>query len=317
MAMRYRIVLALMLVVLVSPTQARAACEFPAAYFFGASNLDTGNFLNDPHWGTQPFAPTSATGYWKGRWQSGPAWTDAFADKLGLSATASSAPGGGTNYAFGAAGTSPHPGETPAAPGTPGHALYLSTQIDQALSDTGGILSPEAIYVFEIGHNDVPIFGRTVGEAPVGGGVVIEQMQRLRTAGASIFLVRLLGPGLDPYATPFNTAVLSGVDTLRAGGATVFVVDAADFIFPYLTVEYLETIGITHFTIEDNCRADVNCQAAATAAAQNEEIYDHPYLFFDDVGPHWNHRVQADIARHALAQIPACENLFVDGFENH
>lgn len=315
MTMKYRIVVALMLAVLASSPLARGGCEFPAVYFFGASNLDAGNFLNDTYWSTQPFAPIPAKGYWKGRWQSGPVWADAFAERLGLSAKASSE--GGTNYAFGAAGTSPHPGETPAAPGTPGHALYLSTQIDQALSDTSGVLNPAAIYVFEIGHNDVPIFGRTVADAPAGGGVVIAQMQRLRAAGASIFLVRLLGPGLDPYATPFNQAVLSGVDTLRAGGATVYVVDAADFIIPYLTIDHLATIGITHFGVEDNCRADASCQAAATAAAQNGEIHDHPYLFFDSVGPHWNHRVQADIARHAFAQIPACEIVFVDGFESH
>ncbi len=316
MAMAYRIILTLILAVLVGPTLARAACEFPAVYFFGASNLDTGNFLNDPYWSTQAFAPTPAQGYWKGRWQSGPVWADTFAERLGLSAKASSE--GGTNYAFGAASTSPHPGDaTVAAPGTPGYSLYLSTQITQALTDAGGALSSEAIYVFEIGHNDPFLGQRTPEQAPAGGSVVITQMQRLRAAGASIFLVRLLGPGLDPYATPFNQAVLTGVNTLRADGATVYVVDAADFIYPYLTVDYLESIGITHFTVGDNCRADANCQAAATAAAQNDEIYDHPYLFFDNIGPHWNHRVQADIARHALAQIPACENVFNDGFESH
>lgn len=316
MTMKYRVVLALMLAVLISPVRASTECAFPAVYFFGASNLDTGNFLNDPYWGAQSFAPIPANGYWKGRWQSGPVWADPFAGRFGLSATASS--NGGTNYAFGAASTSPHPGDpTVAPPGTPGHSLYLSTQIDQVLADTSNSLNPLAIYVFEIGHNDVALAGRTVAEAPVGGGVVITQMQRLRTAGASIFLVRLLNPGMEPYATPFNQAVLSGVDTLRADGATVYVVDPANFISRYLTVAHLATIGITEFAPGDNCRAHVDCQTGATAAAQNEEIYNHPYLFFDGVGPHWNHLVHADMARHALEQIPGCENVFIDGFESH
>lgn len=92
-------------------------------------------------------------------------------------------------------------------------------------------------------------------------------MQRLRAAGASIFLVRLLGAGQEPYATPFNQAVLSGVDTLRADGATVYVVDHADFSAHYLTVAHLATLGITQFAVDDNCRVDAACQAAATAAA--------------------------------------------------
>lgn len=314
MNMKYRIVLALLLAVVAGTPLARAQCTFPAVYFFGASNLDTGNFLNHPYWGAVGFAPTPAQGYWKGRWQSGPVWGDAFADRLGLSAKASSE--GGTNYAFGAAGTSPHPGETPVTPDQPNHALYLSTQIDEALTDAAGTLDPEAIFVFEIGHNDMAIFNYTADDAAAGGGVVITQMQRLRAAGASIFLVRLLGPGQEPYATPFNQAVLSGVDTLRADGATVYVVDHADFSAHYLTVAHLATLGITQFAVADNCRADAACQAAATAAAQNGQIHDHAFLFFDGVGPHWNHLVHADMARHALAQIPACEDIFVDGFES-
>ena len=154
----------LSLFLLAGAMPAHSACEFPAAYFFGASNLDTGNFMNHPYWSAQPFAPTSQNGYWMDRWQSGPAWSDAFAGALGLLSIASS--DGGTNYAFGTAGTSPHPGETPAAPGTPSHAQYLSTQIDQILLDESNSLDPAAIYVFEIGHNDVPLFGRTAADAP-------------------------------------------------------------------------------------------------------------------------------------------------------
>jgi hypothetical protein len=93
------------------------------------------------------------------------------------------------------------------------------------------------------------------------------------------------------------------------------VVDHADFIFPFLTVEYLATIGITQFG-PSSCRADATCQAAAMVAAQANQIHDHQFLFFDNVGPHWNHKVQADIAKHALAQIPDCENVHIDGFEN-
>lgn len=308
--MKHRTRLALALVVLASSMPAYSACEFSEAYFFGASNLDTGNFLNHPFWSTQPYAPTPERGYWMGRWQSGPVWADAFAGALGLPSTASS--DGGTNYAFGAAGTRPHPGDPPVAPDSPDRALFLSTQIDQALTDASNNLDPAAIYVFEIGHNDVSLNGRDADDGPYGGSHVVAQMQRLRNAGAAIFLVRLLGAGFEPYATPFNQAILAGAEDMRDDGATVYVVSHVEFVGQYLNASHLATIGITQFG--GNCRADAACQAAASTAAQADQVYDNAFLFFDVI-THWNHKVHADMARHALAQIPACENVFIDGFE--
>ncbi len=287
---------------------ARPARQFYSeVFFFGASNLDTGNWESHPFWSTNVNAPRPANGYYRWRWQSGPVWADYLAQSLDLTAEASA--NGGTNYAFGAAGTSPHPGETAAAPGAPAHALYLSTQIDQALSDHPAGLDPVAIYVFAIGDNDVPIFGRTPEEAPTAAGVVISQMQRLLVAGARRFMVRTLPPGQDPYATPFNNALLQGLPALRAAGAKVYVVNAAEFVANYLTVDYLAGIGITQFGPGVNCRNNAACQAAS-AAALADQIHDHPFLFFDGIGPHFNHRVHREIADHALLQLPLFENGF-------
>lgn len=284
------------------PVPAVAQPGFSAVFFFGASNLDTGNFINHPFWSTQPFAPVPANGYYLGRWQSGPSWADYLAGRLGLEAEASS--NGGTNYAFGAAGTSPHPGEVPAAPGSNAAALYLSTQIDQILADYPGGLDPQALHVLAIGDNDPPIFGRTPADAPNAAGVVITQMLRLRTAGAIHFMVRTLPPGQDPYATPFNQALLAGLADVRSAGGIVYVVDAADFVARYLTVDHLASIGITQFGTGINCRADSTCQSGASTAAQANAIFDNAFLFFDNVGPHFNHAVHRDIANHALLSIP-------------
>ena len=281
---------------------------YPEAFFFGASNLDTGNWESHPVWSANANAPRPANGYYRWRWQSGPVWADYFAQSLGLTAEASA--NGGGNYAFGAAGTSPHPGEPMADPGTPTHALYLSTQIDEALADHPGGLDGAAIYVFAIGDNDVPIFGRTPAEAPTAAGVVITQMQRLLAAGARRFVVRTLPPGQDPYATPFNNALLQGLPVLRAAGAKVYVVNAAEFVGTYLTVGYLAGIGITQFGPGINCRADAACQAAARTAALAGQIHDHTFLFFDAIGPHFNHRVHREMADHALLQLPLFENGF-------
>jgi phospholipase/lecithinase/hemolysin len=285
-----------------------APLRYTAAYFFGASNLDTGNWQSHPFWSLDANAPRPANGYWRWRWQSGPVWAEYFAQSLGLTAAASAS--GGSNYAFGAAGTSPHPGETPAAPGTPGHALYLSTQVDQALADHPAGLDPKAIYVFAIGDNDPVLFGRTPAQAPTAAGVVIAQMQRLRVAGARRFLVRTLPPGQDPYASPFNAALRQGLPALRAAGAKAYVVDAAQFVAGYLTVPYLASIGITQFGPGVNCRSNAACQAAAATAALADQVHDHAFLFFDGLGPHFNHRVHREIADHALLQLPLFENGF-------
>lgn len=312
--MRLRAVFSVTLLVLAAAAPARSACDFSAVYFFGASNLDTGNFINHPHWGISQFAPTPAKGYWMGRWQSGPVWAEVFASGLGLPSAPSSE--GGTNYSIGIAGTSPHPGETPLPPSDPNYDLYLQTQIDQALDDAAGALDPDALYVIEIGHNDPTVYSRTAEDGPDGGGVVVTQMGRLRSAGAVNFLVRLLGNGQEPYATPFNAAIVAGVETLRAGGATVYVVEHKHFATHELTVGNLANLGITQFGPGINCRANAGCQAGASAAAALDQSYDHAFLFFDVV-THWNHEVHAEIARHALAHI-ACSGApwFADGFEH-
>ena len=38
-------------------------------------------------------------------------------------------------------------------------------------------------------------------------------------------------------------------------------------------------------------------------------------MFFDSIS-HWNHKVHADMARHALAKIPGCDNVFDNSFED-
>lgn len=312
------IVQLLLLLVLFSPgagfareaARSSSAQPYTQAFFFGASNLDSGNWEAHPHWSLQSFAPVPANGYYRWRWQSGPVWAEYLASALGVSAIAST--NGGTNYAFGAAGTSPHPGETPAAPGTPSHALYFSTQIDQVLAAYPAGLDATALYVIAIGDNDVPIFGRTPEQAPTAAAVVVTQMQRLRAAGARNFLVRTLPPGQEPYASPFNQALVEGVVALRSAGARVHVVDAAQFVGQYLTVAHLASIGITQFGQGINCRADAACQSAAQAAASLNQVHDHAFLFFDAVGPHFNHRIHQEIASHALLQLP----IFFDGFES-
>lgn len=290
--------LLLLAAMLASPSQAQMYMRFSDVYFFGDSILDTGNWLNHPYWSTDGNAPTADKGYWEGRWQSGPSWADYLAQYLGLTAEASS--NGGTNYGFGASGTSPHPGETPDAPGTPGHALYLSTQIDQILADHGGSLDGRALYVFNIGNNDPVIFGRTPAEAPTAAGVVVTQMQRLFAAGARLFMVRTLAPGLDPYATPFNQALLSGVQAIRNAGGSVYEVDAREWRDE--TVPRLADLGIT--VLSGNCRADAECLAGAVAAAQAGQIYDNAFLNFDSIAPHLNHVLHRTIAQHALRSIP-------------
>jgi outer membrane lipase/esterase len=98
------------------------------------------------------FIPTLP--YSSNRYSNGPVWTDQFAASLGLSATNSLSPTGGTNFAFGGARI------------TGGQVPSLTEQLGSFLSLTHGVAPSTALYVVQGGGNDA----RDVFEAAAGGG---------------------------------------------------------------------------------------------------------------------------------------------------
>ena len=135
-----------------------AALPFNSLVIFGDSLADSGNnaFVFDNVIGPPAppgtlrtptpirvpvFIPTFP--YASDRYSNGPVWTEQFAASLGLSATASLL--GGSNFAFGGARTGPAGSPFP---------FSLLDQVTMFLGATGGVASPNSLYVVAGGGND-------------------------------------------------------------------------------------------------------------------------------------------------------------------
>lgn len=274
--------------------------SYSDVFFFGTSELDTGNWLLDPTLSSHPLAPTANRGYYDGRWQSGPAWSDYLAQALGHDATASLA--GGQNYAYGFGWLGPLAGESAPAPGTlaANPELRFGTQVSHALADYGNALPSSALFVISIGSNDADVFGRTIDQAGDVAGLAVAQIERLAAAGATSFLVQTLGgPPVNSFAAAYNAALLGGLAGID--GIHVSVVDTRTFNQTVvLAPGFLEGLGITDF---GSCLADPVCQAAAIAKTTNgEAFYGNSHLLFDDI--HRDTKVAEALAHYAVSQLP-------------
>ena len=288
---------AALLAALGTPVAAQAG--YSDVFFFGTSEIDAGNWLLTPSLSGNALAPTAAKGYYDGRWQSGPAWSDYFATLLGFSARPSLA--GGNNYAFGVGWLGPLTGEAAPPAGTlrANQALWFGSQVDAALVRHQNALPPDALYVVSIGSNDVSFFGRTPDQADAVAALALTHIQRLANAGARSFLVQTVG-GTDAYATTYNRALLNGLATIP--GIHVSVLDTRTFNQTVLLAPgVLAGIGITS---SGNCLSDPACQSAAIAKTTAGEAYmDSQYFTFD--GVHRDPKVSRLLADYALTRLPS------------
>ena len=130
------------------------ALPFSSIVAFGDSLADTGNnarFFDEVLGAAGARTPTPIPSptfvpelpYAADRYSNGPVWVEQFAGLLGLRADPSLA--GGTNFAFGGARTGPAGSSFP---------FSLLDQASMFLAATGGIASPDALYIVQGGGND-------------------------------------------------------------------------------------------------------------------------------------------------------------------
>lgn len=288
---------AVLVTLLAGPVSAQRS--YSGVYFFGTSELDTGNWLLDATLRNNGFAPTADRGFFEGRWQSGPAWSDYLAEALGFRAKPSLA--GGTNFAYGFGWLGPLPGEALPDPATlrGNSSLWFGSQVDAALAANGSGLRSDALYVVSMGFNDAAVWGRTAAQAGDVAALAVQQVQRLVNAGARSFLVQTLG-GTDAFVTTYNATLLAGLRGIS--GIELSVVDTRTFNQEVLLAGgYLAGLGITSF---GRCDQDPACRAAAIASSTNGEPYlASPYLTFD--GVHRDPKVNRAFAEYAITRLPA------------
>jgi outer membrane lipase/esterase len=161
---------------------------------FGDSLSDDGN--NALTIGTAPgqvitgntYVPTFP--YASGVYSNGPVWATDAALQLGVTLAPSKS--GGTDFAYGGATTGPVVSNFP---------FSLLTQANQYLGATGGVASPNALYVIAGGGNDARAAFATIAGCPA-----------------------CLGPTVASTALTFATNVGALVDQLHAAGAQHIVV---------------------------------------------------------------------------------------------
>jgi phospholipase/lecithinase/hemolysin len=229
---RSRLVLTVCLaLVLAAPGWAAAQSRFSGIVVFGTSLSDPGNafallgeastppdFMLNPL--LIPSAPYARGGH---HFSNGKTWIEQFASAVGLGdsvrAALATADPGVTNYAVGAARAY-----------NDGVNFNLTRQVDTFLERSGGVASSRALYVIEMGGNDIrdafQIYATGGNGDPILRAAIASiaaNIQRLYGAGAREFLVwaapnvaltpaiRSLGPAAGGLATGLTQAFNGGL----------------------------------------------------------------------------------------------------------
>ena len=298
---------------------AAAETQLDRIVVFGTSLSDSGNafalrgntnvppdYLVDPF--LVPSAPYARGGH---HFSNGATWVEQFARPLGLAGSVKpafmSSSTGAANYAVG--GARAH---------DDGVNLNLRAQVEAFLQDSGGVVSANALYVIEMGSNDIRdalvAFAGGQDGAPIlqqAVASIAQSVQTLYGAGARTFLVwrppnvgltpaiRTLDqarPGAAQLATRITQAFNAGLDGVLAQlsalpGITIVRLDAYGLLNDLSL--HPEAFGLTNVT-----SACITPGIAPFTCASPDE-----YLFWDGIHPSRAvHAITAQAAAYALTR---------------
>ena len=264
---------------------------------FGDSFSDTGNVF------TLYPGTAAAPNYYMGRFTNGPNYIDTLAAGLGVRSTASLL--GGTNFAHGAASTSPT--QPPSSEAGVQVTPALTEQISTYLASVGGIADPDALYVVQSSLNDVlgglraltGTDGSTASSylaevAAVGASNIALIEAQLVAAGArNLLTVNVPNLALEPitqaggYSGLPNEAALAGAaaaifntNLTAALGATPPGVKRSLLDFYALTSQIATGPAAYGFTSITPCNTGIGNSAGTSLCTTGDE---NNHLFFDTV----------------------------------
>jgi phospholipase/lecithinase/hemolysin len=285
--------------VLVAPGWAAAQSRFSGIVVFGTSLSDPGNafvILGDastpPDFMLNPLLIPSAP-YARGghHFSNGATWVEQFARSVGLgdsvkAALATTDPGV-TNYAVGAARAY-----------NDGINFNLALQVDAFLQHSGGVAPADALYVIEIGANDVRDSFQVYAGGGNGGpileaalGSIAGNIQRLYAAGAREFLVwaspnvaltpalRSLGPAAGALATALTQTFNSGLSQVLA---------QLSFALPGTSFARLDAYQILNAIVADPAAFGLTNATTACVTPNDPPFTCKPadaFLFWDGIHP--------------------------------
>lgn len=203
-----------------SAAPAPATSPYGRVVVFGDSLADSGNnalwigadpgqvITGDAYFAMRPYA--------SGRYSNGPVWAELFAERLGLSATASQA--GGSNFANGGGATGQDGSGTP----IPGFPFSMRSQVNHYLATvplSGSVTPAQSLFVFSGGAVNVSHTMEAVAQNPnAASQLIAEAAQRyaedmgamvdqLQAAGAQHILLLNVGDfGLTPRAQSYGAS---------------------------------------------------------------------------------------------------------------
>jgi phospholipase/lecithinase/hemolysin len=287
-----------MLALLAAPMTAAGQSSFSGIVVFGTSLSDPGNaFALNGEAGTPhdfmmnplliPSAPYAKGGH---HFSNGATWIEQYARTVGLAGRVRPAlgnNGSATNFAVGAARAY-----------NDGVNFNLTRQVDTFLERSGGIAAPDALYVIEMGSNDVRDAFQIYATGGNGGPIIslalnsiAVNIQRLYVAGARNFLVwtvpnialtpaiRSLPPaaqGLMSALTQAFNANLAGVLGQLSGG------------LPGVTFTRLDAYQLLGAIVANPTAYDLTSVTTA-CLTPNEAPFScqqpNEYLFWDGIHP--------------------------------
>jgi outer membrane lipase/esterase len=174
-----------------------ANAQFSGIVFFGDSNTDSGRYLYLPEVKGNPATFASGGGFTT---NPGPMWSVALGAYLGFPVTPSDSPTGGNNYAAGGGRVS---FENPAK-----NEWSTASQIAAYLASTGGVANPHALYVYDVGVNDLKPgttggLGNIVNPPNLTGIATLAQQAASQVAGLAAAGARyILVPNMISIASP-------------------------------------------------------------------------------------------------------------------
>jgi outer membrane lipase/esterase len=213
-----------------------AASPYTSMVVFGDSLSDSGNAalagaINPSQVVLgNSYIPSAA--YASGTFSNGPVWASDVASALGVPLLPSIIPGG-TNFAFGGATT-----------GGPGPSPNLILQAGQYLSSTGGLASPNALYVVEGGGNDA----RAALPAIIGGTATIMTTANAYVANIDTIVHELQAGGAQ-HIIVWDTPNLGLAPASVASGVSSLATALAAGMNALLTTNLAGDSGVSIFDI--------------------------------------------------------------------
>ncbi len=285
--------------VLAVPGLAAAQSRFSGIVVFGTSLSDPGNAFvlvgdaaTPPDFMLNPFLIPSAP-YARGghHFSNGATWVEQYARSVGLGDAVKPALATPdplvTNFAVGAARAYED-----------GHNFNLGRQVDTYLQRTGGVASPTALYVIEMGSNDIrdafQIYAGGGDGGPVIGAALAAinaNIQKLYAAGATQFLVwSSPNIALTPAIRSLPPAAqgLGGFVTQVFNGNLTALLAQLSAVLPGVSFARLDAFQILNAIVANPAAFDLTNVTAACVTPGVAPFTCKPaddYLFWDGIHP--------------------------------